>query len=248
MGSTLTRSTPTALDQLTGSGRSSDTVSALVRVRTSALLAAVVVAGAAASGVAAAVVAAAEVTINARPFFDPGSASRRVELSGTISGTGSGEVVEVEARECGTVNRYFRVIGADRTAAGGSWRFVAGLDQRVPLPAYFRAQWKSETSAAVLVKVPLDGGISMRRRVVQATFGTSSTGRNLHRRWAELQRQVAGTDRWIRVRRARLTLLSGYWYGVRFRVAKRGLRLRVLLPAATVGSCYTHGITAAIRS
>jgi hypothetical protein len=227
----------------------SDTVPALVRIRTSVLLAAVVVAGVAAASIPArAVVASADVTIRARAFFDPGSASPKVELSGTIGGTGSGEVVEVEARECGTVSQYFRVIGADRAAAGGSWRYVAGLDQRVSLPAYFRARWRNERSAAVLVKVSLDGGISMRRRVVHAYFSTSSSGLNLHRRWAELQREVPGTEQWVRVRRARLALLRGYWFGVRFRVATRGLNLRVLLPAATVGPCYTHGITEAIRS
>lgn len=190
---------------------------------------------------------AADVTIHARAFFDADSASTKVELSGTIGGTGSGEVVDVEARECGTVSRYFRVIGADR-AAGGSWRYVAGLDQHVSLPAYFRARWKNERSAAVLVKVALEGGVSMRRRVVHAYFSTSSSGVNLHRRWAELQREVPGTEQWLRVRRARLAVLRGYWFGVRFPVARRGLKLRVLLPSATVGPCYTHGITEAIRS
>jgi hypothetical protein len=220
-----------------------------VRISTLVLLATVVLAGVAPTGLAAQVVlAAAEMTITARSYFDPGSASRKVELSGTIGGIGGGEVVEIEARECGTVNQHFRVIGSDRTAAGGSWRFVAGLDQGVSLPAYFRARWKDEHSPAVLVKVALNGGISKRGRVVQAFFNTSSSGRNLGRRWAELQRQVRGTDRWVRVRRARLALLRGYWFGVRFRVATPGLNLRVLLPAATVGPCYTHGVTQAIRS
>jgi hypothetical protein len=209
-------------------------------------LAVAVAAVAATAGVAAAAVA--DVTIHARPFVDEGTASRRVELTGTISGTGSGEVVEIQARECGNVTRFFRVIGADRAASGGSWRFIVRLEERVVLPAYFRAHWNGEQSDAVLARVPLGGVIFFRRGVVRAEFDTTFSGRNLNRRWAELQRRLPGTDQWVRVRRARLSVIRGSRYDVRFGVRTRGLELRVFLPQSTAGPCYLSGATGVVRS
>jgi hypothetical protein len=201
---------------------------------------------------------APRVTIRADVPFDPGTRTREIQLSGTIASGAAGETVGIEARECGPRHRFYRLVGGTRTVERGVWQLNTergGVDYvQLPPNAYFRANWKGSVSEPVLVRVPLGVWVTWRprRRVVDVSVSTHTTGQNLRGRFVELQRQAAGTGEWVRVRRARLAvrpqLRGARYFGARFAVATRGLTLRVFAPAETGAPCFSAASSETWRS
>jgi hypothetical protein len=210
------------------------------------LLGALVAAGlvAAAAAVAA---EAPRVTIQVRQHIDPGTRTRELDVTGTVSSGAAGEVVEILAKDCGPNHRFYRVVGGARTLPGGSWRLVTergGVDlSQIPINAYYRARWKGAQSDPVLVRIPAFVAVVWRprRRVVDVSVSTGLSGQTLRRRFVELQRKVSGTDQWVLVRRARLAASrdAESVFTARFAVPTRGLTLRAFVPASTGAPCFS---------
>lgn len=186
------------------------------------------------------------ITIQERTFVDQGTASRRTSLSGAISPGAGGEPLEILGRECGTTYPVFRIIGGTNTSLGGSWQYLVRLEDRIGSPAYFRARWRGVTSRAVLVRVPLVAFV-FPGRTTRIEFDTRSSGQNLHGMRIDLQRLIAG-NRWVHVRRSRITRVRGTRFEARFRATRRGLVLRGFVPAATAAPCYLPGPTGSWRT
>jgi hypothetical protein len=106
----------------------------------------------------------AEVTIRVDSYFDRGSMSRKVRLSGNVASRAAGEVVEVLAKPCVVKNSFYRLVAAARTVSGGSW-FLTNDDQ-VPRSGFFRARWRGKDSTPLLVRPP----------ATSARFGISHGG------------------------------------------------------------------------
>jgi hypothetical protein len=209
-----------------------------------------------ASLVCAAVTSAApgadDVTLRVDARFDPGTRTREITFSGRVSTGQAGEVVEVQARECGR-DRFYRLIAGTRTTGGGSWALdneTGGVDMfNIPPNAYFRARWEGKFSNVVLVRVPIRPWArwNPRRRTVRVSVSNSGTGYSFRGRFVELQRDIGG-GQWVAVRRARLTRTSAGTFGTVFRVPTRGLTLRVFAPDATGAPCFSSGASDTWRS
>jgi hypothetical protein len=201
---------------------------------------------------AAGVGSAAEVTI--RAHLTP----RGLELEGTIANKAAGETVDLQAKDCGPGHHPYRLVAGTRTLAGGVWRIgqEAGLPSG-PSASYFRARWRGHFSEPALVRyrAAVTATWRARTRTVTVAVSTWFSGQTLRGRFVELQRRVEGTEQWVRVRRARLGpaqrsrgLLPGLLFKTQFSVPKRGLTLRVFVPAQTGAPCFAAGVSASWRS
>ena len=177
---------------------------------------------------------------------------RDTTFFGTVAAAGAGELVELQARECGPNHRFWRLVAATRTVSGGSWQIRSDRTGWIlPHNAYFRARWRGEYSEVELLRAPATIWANWRpaRRVVVVSVSTWTSGQSLRGRYVELQRRVSGTDSWVRVRRALLVPTQGIGtFRARFRVQTRGLTLRVVVPAETGVPCFTAAASDSWRS
>jgi hypothetical protein len=192
------------------------------------------------------------VTLRVDVRLDRGTMTREIRFEGRVSTGAAGEVVDVQAKECGR-NRFYRLIAGTRTLSGGSWALdneTSGVDMfNIPPNAYFRARWKGTYSNVVLVRVPLTvwAKWNPRRRTVRVTVTSSGTGYSFRGRCVELQRDTGG-GQWVTVRRARLSRSPAGTFVTTFRVPTRGLTLRVFAPDATGAPCFRAGASDTWRS
>jgi hypothetical protein len=195
---------------------------------------------------------AERITLRLQTQFDPGTGLRDTTFSGTVASADAGELVELEARECGPNYRFYRVVAGTRTAAGGSWQIRSDRTGFVlPFNAYFRARWRGEYSAPELLRVPATVWARWRpvRRVVIVSVSTWTSGQSLRGRYVELQRKVGATDSWVRVRRARLSRAEGIgMFRTTFSVQTRGLTLRVFVPPEMGAPCFAPAASDSWRS
>ena len=195
--------------------------------------------------------AADEVTLRVEARFDPGTQTREVRFFGRVSNGAAGEVVDLQAKECG-LRRFYRLIGGTRTVSGGSWALTnerGGVDLfQIPTNAYFRARWRGTFSDVALVRVPLAvwAAWNPRRRAVRVSVSAGGSGYSFRGRFVELQRD-AGGGRWVTVRRARLGGARGVFVTT-FAVPTRGLRLRVFATDATGAPCFSSAASDTWRS
>jgi hypothetical protein len=193
-----------------------------------------------------------EVTLRVEARFDPGTRTRELHIAGRVSNGAAGELVEVQARECGR-GRSYRLIGGTRTVSGGSWLLTnerGGVDLfQIPANAYFRARWRGNHSPAVLVRVPVSvwAAWNPRRRLVRVSVSAGGTGYSFRGRSVELQRDLGG-GQWLPVRRARLVRARDGLFAAAFAVPTRGLRLRVFAPGATGAPCFSAAASDTWRS
>ena len=138
-------------------------------------------------------------------------------------------------QKCGY--RFSTAIGGATTGEGGVYEAIPRFGVP-PQSGTFRAQWRGRLSEPVTVRSPVQIRFNKlpdrRYRVV------ISAEMNLKGRFVALQRLAGG--RWTHVRRLRLETggQPGYtgFFMSEFKVRKRGLRLRVWVPASAVGSCH----------
>lgn len=200
----------------------------------------------------------ADVTIRARLFVNPGTATRELELTGAVASGQAGETVDILAKECGPAYRFYRVVAGVNTSEGGAWRLITNREpdyHNLPLNAYLRARWRGNQSEPVLVRVPAIVLVAWRPRLraVDVSVSNWTSGQNLRGREVELQRKVAGTDQWVRVRRARLgrgayVRYAGQTFNARFVVPTRGLTLRAYFPDSSGAPCFTAGFSRSFQS
>lgn len=167
-------------------------------------------------------------------------------VSGKLPGAPAGEKVTILAQECGLT--AFKPVTTVDTTAGGT--FSAGVK---PLKnTLYQAKSKSSTSPQVAVKVRprlILGKIAPHKYRLRVRAAQSFAGKT-----AVFQRFNAVTSRWVRVR---LVVLKDIGTGIAptkvsgatFRSSIRaGLRVRVVIGQAQVGSCYLAGRSNVIRS
>ena len=213
----------------------------------------VCVASVAAAAAAFGAPTADEVTLQVDARLDPGTRTREIRFAGRVASGTAGELVEIQARECGR-DRFYRLIAGTRTVAGGSFALdneTGGVDMfQIPPNAYFRARWRGNHSNVALIRVPLVVRVAWnpRRRTVRVTVSSGSTGYSFRGRYVELQRD-AGGGQWVPVRRGRLARTrTPDVFATVFRVPTRGLTLRVFAPDATGAPCFRAGASNTWRS
>jgi hypothetical protein len=136
-------------------------------------------------------------------------------------------------QKCGQT--FSTSIAGTSTREGGVWDVES--TGPVAASATFRARWNNHLSDPVTHRGELQIWLTQlgqgRVRVGVSAFDTTL---KLKGRVVELQRLSAG--QWTRVRRARLGAKRANWFSVTFAVKRRGLTLRVFVPAASAAPCY----------
>lgn len=164
-------------------------------------------------------------------------------LSGVVSNQQANQSVTVQSQDCGktTLTR----LGTATTTTGGHWAFTV----RPTINTVYQASWRTNDSPKLAVKVSpkLSLTRSGRRFTARATAAQSLTGKTI-----VFQRYRAATRRWATVKRATLgaatTPAAGTFVAsARFRSAVRHSRVRVLLPQAQAGACYTAATSNILR-
>src|SRR5450830_1640846 len=158
----------------------------------------------------------------------------KVTLSGTLSTHRQGETVNVLARACGE-SVAKRVVDVTTTAGGA-----------------YTAQVKPLKNTVYTVKVRPRlslGRVAAHRYLVRAYAARSFAGK-----YASFQRYKVALSRWVAIRRVLLrpnanglapTVISSRSFTSRI---KAGLKVRIVLGTAHVGSCYLAGKSRTIRS
>jgi hypothetical protein len=202
---------------------------------------------AAGTGIASALAANTFITISVRDVVDVNGA-RILSVAGTAGGAGAGEMVSLEARECGPGNAYRIIAGAETTPGGAYFVRTTALGSG----SRYRVRWKDEVSQSVVQRYALRPAfVEPRPRRVWRVHAIV--------RWPVLTGRVAILQRktpsgtWVRVRRARFVRIGsagphGVDYAAGFRIRARRLTVRVFLPAATGAPCYTAGVSDEWRS
>jgi hypothetical protein len=194
------------------------------------------------AAVAASVAAAApaqELTLQIQRFADG-----RTQFSGTIPSGQQGEYVTILAQKCGQAS--FTAFTGTTTDEGGHWH----VDAYPTTSAAYRARWNNRLSPPVTVGVRPPVRINLTKEPGNRFRVWLFADSNLNGRFIALQRLSGG--RWIHVRKARVFTAGAAGTAVRFettfRVRKRGLRLRIVVPAKTAAPCNTAATTETFRS
>jgi hypothetical protein len=180
-----------------------------------------------------------EVTLEIQRFPDG-----RVQFTGTIPNGRANEYVAVLAQKCGQSS--FTSFTGGTTEEGGHWH----ADAYPTTSAVYRARWNNQLSRPVTVGLERPVRINLTKLPGNRFRVWLFADSNLTGRFIALQRLAGG--RWIHVRRARLASAGSAGTAVRFEttftVRKRGLRLRVVVPAKTAAPCNTAATTETFRS
>jgi hypothetical protein len=200
------------------------------------------IAGIAAAGVFASIASAApaqEVTLAVQRFPDG-----RVQFSGTVPNGRANEYVAVLAQKCGQPS--FTSFTGATTEEGGHWH----ADAFPTTSAVYRARWNNQLSRPVTIGAKPPVRINLTKEPGNRFRVWLFADSNLSGRFIALQRLAGG--RWIHVRRARVfsagTAGTAVRFETTFRVRKRGLRLRIVVPEKTAAPCNSAATTETFRS
>jgi hypothetical protein len=190
------------------------------------------------------VVAAEQVTIFARPAVLPAQ-TPVTTLYGSIESRKAGELVTIQAKDCGS--NFFRVVDGATTEGDGGWstQYTPGINTTL------RAVWNEKASNQVIVRqrpwVYLQresrsrfevGAGSAPRGGMPGGAQASFWGKRVL-----VQRQDRRTGRWTTVREVKLR--SG---GTEFRAAFPGGSLvRAVLPLSQARPCFLSGVSFTLR-
>jgi hypothetical protein len=175
-------------------------------------------------------------TMKVERFYEQEFGVWRLRFTGVIPSGAAGEYVAITRRGCGYGG--FTAMGGATTTEGGQYEAIPRFGLQ-PQSGVFRALWRGRVSDSVTMRSPVTLNVIKQRRAKRFLV-TIVAESNLSRRFVALQRLAGG--RWTHVRRARLESASSGGFGGIFRAAfvvrKPGLRLRIFVPAATVGACH----------
>lgn len=183
------------------------------------------------------VVASEQVSIFARPLVTPGR--QPVTLFGAIADRRGGELVDIQARDCG--QGFFRGVTGTQTRDGGSW----STEYTPEITTTLRAVWDGKASPPVVVRAQAE--VDLSRRGSSQRYRVSVTGKTqFWRRQVEIQRRTGSG--WRTVRKVTLTETYSYpgvgWMisAAEFRASfPRGSRIRAVLPLSQARPCYLAG-------
>ena len=195
-------------------------------------------AGIAVFGVFAAAAVAApaqDVTLKVERFFEQEFGMWRLRFTGVIPSGAANEYVAVLHQKCG--QRFSTAIGGATTREGGVYEAIPRYGVP-PQSGTFRARWGRHVSEPVTLRSPVR--ISLVKQAGRRYRANVLADFDLTGRFIALQRLAGG--RWTHVRRARLVAYGqagyGSFYTATFKVRKRGLQLRVLVPEKTAAPCH----------
>lgn len=183
------------------------------------------------------------VTIEARPTVLGRSAT--AVLFGTIASVRAGEVVTVQARECG--QQSFRGVTAATTRAGGAWStsYSSGIN------VTYRAVWDDAVSAPVTVRERAHVVVD---QLSPGRFEVGVGGKaQFWRKRVLFQRFDRRLGRWSTLRTVVLTETvggaGGIWSGAKVRVSvPKGSLVRAVLPLSQARPCYLEGYSNMLRT
>ncbi len=200
-----------------------------------------VTSGTASSGAAT----ASRVTITALPVV--AASDHPVTLFGTVPSGRPGELVEIQAKECG--QSFFRAVSTTHSQNGGRWtaEFFPGITSAV------RARWKTRVSKAVIVKQR-----AMLRFAPKAfdrtRFVVSVLARaQFWRRYVAVERYDRRRNAWRPLKRVVLTEQNApgsiVWTSGEFTArTPSGTMLRAVLPASQAAPCYLASTSLTVRT
>jgi hypothetical protein len=168
----------------------------------------------------------------------------RVTFFGRIPSGQANEYVTVLSQRCGQTS--FTAFTGASTEEGGAWHVDA-----YPLgSAVYRARWNNRLSRPITIASRPPVRINLTKLPERRFRIWLFAETNLSGRFIALQRLAGG--RWIHVRRARLASAgsagSAGRFEATFAVRKRGLRLRVVVPAKTAAPCNAPATTETFTS
>jgi hypothetical protein len=168
----------------------------------------------------------------------------RVRFSGRIPSGQANEYVTVLSQRCG--QKSFTAFTGSSTEEGGAWH----VDAYQPGSAVYRARWDNQLSKPITIASRAPVRINLTKLPGRRFRAWLFAETNMSGRFIALQRLAGG--RWIHVRRARLASAGFAGYGGRFEatfvVRKRGLRLRIVVPAKAAAPCNAPATTETFTS
>lgn len=199
------------------------------------------------------------VTLSLRQYVN-GNKVRVLVWYGQVSGSGGGERVEVQARDCGT--KAFYKIAEAMPGPGG----VYEMESESSVPPYgsirwsaaqtYRARWGDQLSAPITgPKLPLKPWTEKVRgkRAWRVHVNHNGFPLNLTLAGKQVVLERKRGQSWARYKTAALKQKASLKHGAYnheavFEVPTRGLTLRALVPAKTAGQCWLPGRSEPWRS
>lgn len=183
------------------------------------------------------------ITLFARPTTIAWAQS--IQLFGAAPGARPGEIVEIEAKECGVP--AYQTLAEVHAGSGGGWSIRTGL----LLTTTFRAVFEGRRSNEVTVRqAPLV--VLERERRGRDFLVTVTARKSFWRKGVVIQRRTRSG--WVALRRVVLTdslSLSGTLSATEatfpLRVPK-GTVVRAVVPLAQARPCYVAGLSRAVRT
>jgi len=188
--------------------------------------------------------APAPVTIDAQSSVVSLAPSPYVKLFGSVASRKAGEVVTIQAKECGLPGAFFRGVASARTAEGGGW----STDAWIRTTTIFRATWADATSSEVRVRVRASVSLS---RLAARKFRASVGGiGNFWRKSVVIQRFNRQLGTWVRLRSVVLSEpgYSGAGLATFTLSVSKGTLIRAFFPLAQARPCYLPGVSKLVRT
>jgi hypothetical protein len=184
------------------------------------------------------------VTIDAQSSVVSLAPSPYVKLFGSVASRKAGEVVTIQAKECGLPGAFFRGVASARTAEGGGW----STDAWIRTTTIFRATWADATSSEVRVRVRASVSLS---RLAARKFRASVGGiGNFWRKSVVIQRFNRQLGTWVRLRSVVLSEpgYSGAGLATFTLSVSKGTLIRAFFPLAQARPCYLPGVSKLVRT
>ena len=174
-----------------------------------------------------------------------------VTLRGSVGNGRAGEVVEVEAKECGANPPFFRAVASAQTREGGGWTTPNYLGINTTL----RAVWKDNASAEITVRQRV--GVSLhKKRSTRAFEAWVVGGAQFWRKSVLIQRRLQGA--WKTVQSVVLTetgaddpsgTRSTVWSRGKFSApVPKGTLIRAVFPLSQARPCHLAGVSKSVRT
>ncbi len=195
------------------------------------------------------VVASERVTIFARPTVAEWGVP--VTLGGSVDNGKAGEVVEIQAKECGASPPFFRAVASAQTREGGGWTTPSYLDTNTTL----RAVWKDSASAQITVRTRV-GVYLNKKRSTGAFEAWVVGGAQFWRKSILIQRRQQGA--WKTVQSVVLTETgaqdptcrgNSVWSKGTFTAfVPKGTLIRAVFPLSQARPCHLGGVSRSVHT
>lgn len=167
-----------------------------------------------------------------------------VKLFGSLTSGKAGELVTIQAKECGLPGAFFRGVASARTAEGGGW----STDAWIRTTTLFRATWADATSSEVRVRVR--ASVSLRRLAARRFRASVGGIGNFWRKSVVIQRFNRHLGTWVRLRSVVLSEpgYSGAGLATFTLSVSKGTLIRAFFPLAQARPCYLAGVSKLVRT